>query len=192
MHVVDLFGCQAVVTGEQDTAAHHVVGDRVSGLDGPVFDTGHRGLAENVARENGTCLDVALLQEDLEVAPGEGRIVAHGERKGEPACTGRRQLPGQNEPFVVVAEESELGGEVPLPRGDVLRELLQLDQSEGGAHFRGLDIEPQLLEHELRVVGQTVEFDVEAVFDHFGLDVQRRRAAPGPQQHRLARQGCPR
>src|SRR3546814_4212406 len=72
----------------------------------------HGRLAQDVAREDGSRLNIALLEPDLHLGARERCIGADRQRKGEPARARRRHLPGQDEPLLIAREEIELALEV--------------------------------------------------------------------------------
>src|SRR5205085_6538768 len=96
-----------------------------------------------------------------------------------------RQLPGEHEETLVLCEKRELLREVALARGDVTGKTVELNEAKRGTHFGGLHVVTDSGEHELGVVWDPADIDVEPVFDLFGLHKERRAAPPAAKQSRF-------
>ncbi|MNQ22053.1 hypothetical protein D3C85_351870 [compost metagenome] len=121
---------------------------------------------------------------DLQLAPGEGGVVADDDRIGQPAGHGIRHLARQDQPVLIGGEEGLVLGEMASARRDIGVQAAELNQAEGRAHLRRLHVVADVREDELGVIGNAADIDVEAVLDGLGIVEQGRIAAPAAQQPR--------
>src|ERR1051326_3313527 len=184
MDMIELVLFESVVTPEQDTPPHDLVGVGIPGLVLPAIDSRESGLPEDVARKDGSRLDIPLLEVDLEFAARKRGSAPDREREGEPSGPGFRLLLRKNQVFFILPEEFQMGCKIAVPDVDILLEVVELHQTKRGADFRGLEIVSDRREDEFGVVRNSLQIHIEPVFDLLRLDKEGRAPAPAPEEFR--------
>src|SRR3546814_13563306 len=77
--------------GQQDAAPHHRIGHRIAAFRRARRHALHGRLAQDVAREDGSRLNIALLEPDMQLGARERCIGADRQRKGD-----RKRVVGGN------------------------------------------------------------------------------------------------
>src|SRR5687768_2575120 len=91
--VVELPLLEAMVTGEQHAAPHHLIGVRIAAWCAAARHVRESRLPQNVSGEDRASLDVPALEVDLEVPAFEGRVLTDDQREGQPTRVRLIHLP---------------------------------------------------------------------------------------------------
>ena len=158
---------EPVVAGQQHTAAHYFICFGVAGCGCFMRLVFEAGLAQYVTCKHGTCLNVPLLQEDLQVPADEGSRIAYGNSKCEPSCARIGQLFGQDHVLFKLAKELTQLFVIGCAGIYILCQFVQLYYAERSAHFRWFYVVARLFEHEFGVVRDAFYFYIETVLDFF-------------------------
>ena len=94
----DLVLVEAMMAGEEDAAAHHVIGRGVAAGCLPRRNLGEARLTQDVAGEHGPRLDAICFEMNLQIAARKRRLVLDRQSKRQPARATLWQLPRQDEP----------------------------------------------------------------------------------------------